>query len=248
MLCHPTQHTILFPHDDRTNRPNLALVKGSRGCLAIDAGNSFRHASAFLDELGITAPDYVVLTHSHWDHSFGLRRYHDSISIATAEADLHLREMMLWKWDDAAMRSRVRTGVDIKFSDTYIRREYQDPGEIEVVPVVRTFTGSLTLDLGGVHCNLLQIENSHSDDGCVVLVPEDKMLFCGDIHGDDFHHGWPPKQYLGKLEILVATLASLPFDTVVTGHDDVQDRSTFMDMLEDLLKRVRARDAIVRQR
>jgi glyoxylase-like metal-dependent hydrolase (beta-lactamase superfamily II) len=58
-----------------TDRPVLAIIKGSERSLMIDGGNCPNHATTFPDELsrrGFAEPDFVATTHSHCDHIFGL--------------------------------------------------------------------------------------------------------------------------------------------------------------------------------
>ena len=54
----------------------------------IDAGNSEEHAQLFLEmlkEQNVSNPDFVALTHWHWDHIFGLPVLQDALSIAHSE-------------------------------------------------------------------------------------------------------------------------------------------------------------------
>ena len=61
------------------------------------------------------------------------------------------------------MRERLRTGEEIEFCDKHIRAEYPDRKEISVVPAGLVFHGRLSIDLGGVHCVLLQTEAPHKE-------------------------------------------------------------------------------------
>ena len=58
-----------------TDRPVLGYIRGDRYSLMVDAGNSSNHVDLFnreLTELGLPLPDYVAITHWHWDHTFGM--------------------------------------------------------------------------------------------------------------------------------------------------------------------------------
>lgn len=51
----------------------LGYIRGERYSLAVDAGNSRRHVEKFyaaLDAAELRRPDFTVLTHWHWDHTF----------------------------------------------------------------------------------------------------------------------------------------------------------------------------------
>lgn len=71
-----------------TDRPILGMVVGKEKTLMIDAGNSEEHAQLFLEmlkEQNVSSPDFVALTHWHWDHIFGLPVLQEALSIAHSE-------------------------------------------------------------------------------------------------------------------------------------------------------------------
>lgn len=235
MLKQLSDRIFYLPSDDTTDRPNLGYVLGKKHAFSVDAGNSAKHARLFLEHLAdhdLPVPSFVGLTHWHWDHTYGMVGFKSSTTVACERTNAHLRQMMSWNWDDDAMKGRLASGEDIKFCDTHIRREYPDRSEIKVVLADILFDSYLSFNLGGIRCELIRIENSHSDDCCVVYVPEEKLLFAGDIHGGDFHHGWPPKYYPDKLATLMEELEKLDFTTVVPGHDEPQSKEVFLDGLK----------------
>ncbi|HGD3882377.1 TPA: MBL fold metallo-hydrolase [Streptococcus agalactiae] len=62
----------------------LAYLNGDKIALAIDAGNSADHVDEFYKSLEIEdlkKPDFTVITHWHWDHTFGMHKIH-GLSIA----------------------------------------------------------------------------------------------------------------------------------------------------------------------
>ena len=62
-------------HDDNNDEPYLFYIKGTKFSLQIDAGNSpksYKQFEELLEEEGLKKPDLLVLTHWHWDHTFGL--------------------------------------------------------------------------------------------------------------------------------------------------------------------------------
>lgn len=132
----------------------LGYIRGERYSLAVDAGNSRRHVEKFyaaLDAAELRRPDFTVLTHWHWDHTFGLHAV-DGAAIACEATNEMLCRASRWKWSEEAMRERLRTGEEIEFCDKHIRAEYPDRKEISVVPAGLVFHGRLSIDLGGVHC------------------------------------------------------------------------------------------------
>lgn len=115
------------------------------------------------------------------------------------------------------MRERLRTGEEIEFCDKHIRAEYPDRKEISVVPAGLVFHGRLSVDLGGVHCVLLQTEAPHERDCVLVHVPEQGILFAGDADCGDFYSldGGYDK---ARLKRYLASVEAMEFKLYVPGH------------------------------
>ena len=70
-----TQRIWVYPYEEERDRPNLSYIRGDRWSLAVDAGHSAEHTEEFyraLEETGLPLPKLTVLTHWHWDHTFGM--------------------------------------------------------------------------------------------------------------------------------------------------------------------------------
>ena len=134
MFNKQTEHIYIYPCEAYTDRPNIGLITGSKGSLLYDAGNSFAHVEqmkASLSAQGLPFPDNVVLSHWHWDHSFGADAWNVPI-IAGSKTNAALKTVAAWKWDDASMEERIKTGEDIAFCSEMIKREYPDRSLIRI--------------------------------------------------------------------------------------------------------------------
>ena len=112
--------------EEATDRPVLGYLRGDRLALMIDAGNSSRHARqvlALLEGEGLPHPDLVALTHSHWDHCYGLCA-RDAVSICCAATRKDLERDASLVWSDDAMHTYLETGVVQKFCEEHMRVEY----------------------------------------------------------------------------------------------------------------------------
>ncbi|MFR2935167.1 MAG: MBL fold metallo-hydrolase, partial [Ruminococcus sp.] len=70
-----TPRIYQLPFSEAEDRPCLGYIRGERFSLMVDAGNSPEHVRDYqqaLREAGFPLPQFTVLTHSHWDHCFGL--------------------------------------------------------------------------------------------------------------------------------------------------------------------------------
>ncbi|MED3553135.1 MBL fold metallo-hydrolase [Cytobacillus praedii] len=165
-----------------TDRPILGVVIGDKRSLMIDAGNSEDHAKYFLSELeknNIPLPNIVVLTHWHWDHTFGLSGL-DMISVASRQTKAELEKQVPFEWTDAALDERVQSGVEIEFCANAIKEEYGRERNITITLPEITFETMMQIDLGGVTCQLQHVGGDHAQDSVIVYVKEEKILFLAD--------------------------------------------------------------------
>ena len=237
MLNRITSRCYALPCDHHADRPAIGYVRGDRYALLIDAGNSPAHAQLIrsaLDESSLPKPSLIALTHSHWDHTYGLSAW-SCPAAACAEAQRHLTVMAAWAWTPEAMEERLRTHEDILFCHDAILEEYADPSQIRVRTADIVYQSRLTLDLGGVHAELLRLENSHSDDCSVVYVPEERVIFLGDICYEDLHHD-PPCWHRHRFEALRSALSGLDFADAVPGHQTPKTREELMADLDSVLE------------
>ena len=208
-----TDHIHIRPCEQYTDRPNIGCIRGSRYTLLFDAGNSGANVTQLQQELreaGLPLPDFVALSHWHWDHSFGASFWNVPV-ISGRETNDQLQKMTAWTWEDAAMDRRVREGEDIAFCSEMIKREYPDRSRIHVTGADLVFDGTLTLDLGGVTCRLIHVRGPHSSDSVVCYVPEDRFLFLGDSNCKDLY-GLPWHFDIEHEEDFVPTTDALPYD------------------------------------
>lgn len=233
MLHQFTDRCFYMPNDATADRPCLGYICGDRYSLMVDAGNSPAHHQQFLSELsaaGLPLPHAIAITHSHWDHTYGMCAV-KSPTLVNHRTQQHLQCMSRWTWSLPAMEERLRTGEDILFCHECILKEYPDLSAIRVSPGQVVYQDSLILDLGGVHAHLLRLENSHADDCSIVFVPEEKVVFLGDITCDDLHHQ-PPCIHQSRFAALRRSLTELDFSLAVDGHNECV--STKEEVLKDM--------------
>lgn len=162
MQLHPlTPHVWVTDPQPETDRPTLGYIRGATAALAIDAGNSPAHLQAFyrlLEEASLPLPQLTVLTHWHWDHTFALCAL-PGPSLCGSATQQKLLQVSRWQWDEASVARRLASGEEIPFCDTHQRAEYGSLSAIQVRPATFAFSGSLVLDLGGVHCRLWETDS-----------------------------------------------------------------------------------------
>lgn len=235
MLRQITSRAWFLPNDHATDRPCLGYVRGDRYALMIDAGNSPAHHQLFLDQLtaaGLPVPDAVAITHSHWDHTYAMCAA-AAPTLVNHKTQEHLLQMSRWPWTLPAMEERLRTREDILFCHECILKEYPDLSVIRVVPGDVVYHHRLSLDLGGIHAELIHLENSHADDCSIVYIPEEKLVFLGDITCDDLHHE-PRCIHQARYDKLRQSLTELDFTRSVEGHwDQICTKADILASMEE---------------
>lgn len=216
-----TERVYYLPTDGDLDRPVLGYIKGDKFSLRIDAGNSASHVANYdqeVERLGLPKPAVTLITHWHWDHTYGIHAV-DTPVIANELTNDRLKTMSTWTWTEEAMQGRLETGEECAFCDEYLRKEYQEPAkEIKVVPADMTFRGNLTFDLGNLEIQVFQVVNPHSEDGMIIYIPSEKVAFIGDTITEDFYNN----SYLDpeKMASLRASLSELDVDYFLHGHID----------------------------
>ncbi|MBR2822251.1 MAG: MBL fold metallo-hydrolase [Clostridia bacterium] len=204
-----TEHIWYMPYESERDRPNLGYVKGDYWSLAIDAGHSAAHVKEFyalLEKENLPLPNLTVLTHWHWDHTFGMHAI-EGLSLANRKTNRYLGE-----WKDKIEKNGPGEFFALHES---IRREYSENREVIIRPADIVFTGEIGLDLGGCTVKILETEAPHTDDSTLVYVHEDKTLFLGDCTGDDFFTGIKKRDLCRKL---ADTIMKIGPEICVEGH------------------------------
>ena len=215
------ENTWILPQEPFRDRPNLGYVRGRDMTLAIDAGHSSSHVEDFyqaLDREGLPLPDLTVITHWHWDHTYGMHAVHGR-TLARPETNRHLREI--------AERLDKDPGYGRKFlkSDPCIIREYAGGVPLKVVPADEELQGDRIIDLGGVRVELCYTESPHTEDALLVYVPQDRVLFVGDAQLGEF-----PSWYMDfdKMDRLKEKVSSFDAKTIVDGHYRPYNKKEFL--------------------
>ena len=230
------------PPEHYTDRPNIGLIVGDKYTLLFEAGNSKANVQLLksrLEQQNLPQPDFVAVSHWHWDHSFGIHAW-GVPSIAGAKTNDYLKKVSCWQWDDESMAQRMQTGEDIVFCNEMIKREFPHRNEICVVPADITFDSQLTVDLGGIQCVLMHCGGPHADDSVLCYIPSEKFVFLGDSNGKDLY-GQPwhfdiehEEDFLEEtakipydpqlVKDYLALLDTLDFDRCIGGHADIMTR------------------------
>ena len=204
-----TERIWVYPYEPERDRPNLSYIRGDRWSMAVDAGHSAEHTGEFyraLEEAGLPLPELTVLTHWHWDHTFGMHAVH-GLCLANERTNQHLK----------TFRERLEAeGTEFFLGmDERIRREYADGRPVIVTQADLVFRDEMLLDAGGCSIRVFQAEAPHTDDSTLIEVPGEKVLILGDSTGGAFPD-WTMDQ--GLAEKLAQTVGGIKPEICLPGH------------------------------
>ncbi len=230
-----SERLYFLPFEENADRPNLYYVLGDDYSIAIDAGNSKAHVMKFYEALkknDLPLPRYTILSHWHWDHTFGLK-YINGQSMSSRLTHDKLLEVGKWEWTIEEMKKREDSGEDIAFCNDCILIEYKDLNEIEVETSDIVIDSDTKLDLGGISLTLMPRTSTHSDDSLFVHIPDEEALIVADADCEDFYNGAVYDKK--KLEDMIAFFDGIDYRWHYLGHAFRESKQEAIDRLKNEL-------------
>lgn len=222
-----TGRIFYCPHEEETDRPLLAYVRGNKRALAVDAGYSGRHTLAFYAALrahGFSVPDLTAVTHWHFDHTLGMCAA-AGLTVACDKTAAYLEAARR----ELAQPSRVER---LRREDVYFAKEYANETPQAALPDI-CFRSRLQIDLGGVTARLFRTGSPHTDDCVCIFVPEEETLFLGDSVCEDVYNGGYTDK--AKLLKLMQTIRGIPCRHCVMSHEPPLPKDELLDSLNEEL-------------
>lgn len=216
-----------MPHSEETDRPSLGLICGSKYSLVVDAGNSPNHVKEFLSEVNqlnaaIPPLKYVVITHFHWDHMFGIKEM-NLITIAHSNTVSEIEKMKSLKWDDASLEEYCISGIYNEFTINCIKKEMPDREAFEIGDIDITYEDCLVINLGDLKCIVKAIGGDHTKDASVIYVPEERVLFLGDcVYGGRYHDAYGYTKE--KLYPMIDNIREFDAEFYIISHEEIYDK------------------------
>lgn len=233
-----TDRIFYLPAENEAYSPIAIAIAGREKTLVIDAGSTPARAEAIqnaLAELDRKA-DYLLISHSHWDHSFGLSAWpEDTLSISHEKTLGHLEQLSRLNWDDDALYGRMEREEESEFFARLIKKSYPDLSEIQIALPKKYYASSEVLDLGDLQVELHYLPSDHADDNTLVYVPQEKFLFVGDILAENIRgESWFYTYH--KLASAIDSLKNWDADIIAESHNEPLGRIAFLDILTQLEK------------
>jgi glyoxylase-like metal-dependent hydrolase (beta-lactamase superfamily II) len=211
--------------------PNIGIIEGDHAVLVIDTAMGAENGARVLSEARRVAGDrklFLTTTHFHPEHAFGAQAFErDATYVAnTAQAD----ELA----DKGAEYVEMFSGFGPGLAELLTG--------VELVAPEVTYSGEeARLDLGGTAVHLLYYGPAHTRGDQLVFLPQERILFPGDLVENRFLPIFPDADASGSRWLgLLDRIEALDPAVVVPGHGAVGDVG-LVEELRTYLLEVRSR-------
>jgi glyoxylase-like metal-dependent hydrolase (beta-lactamase superfamily II) len=213
--------------------PNIGVIVGDRAALVVDCGLGPRNgaiAHQIARELAGDRPLLLTLTHFHPEHGFGAQAFGDATILYNRSQHEEFRQ----KADGYLTQFR---GLGDAIARELEGVEFVDPRIV--------YDGDADLDLGGRRVQLRTWGAAHSHGDQVIFLPDERVLFTGDLVENRFYPIFP---YIPPYDVdvdghnwitVIETLQRLDPGIVVPGHGEVGDAG-LLATTDEVLKFLRS--------
>jgi glyoxylase-like metal-dependent hydrolase (beta-lactamase superfamily II) len=190
---------------------NTGIIIGKDGVIIVDAKTTPDSAKEMLADVAKITPKpitTVILTHSDADHVNGLAAFPTGLTIISQE---NCKKEM-----EASESSR-------------------NPAPKDHMPT-KTVASKETVTIDGVRLNLLHFAPAHTSGDLMVYLPQQKIVFTGDIVATQNPYPLIHLEKNGSSEGWITTmkgLIALNAETYVPGHGDLQMKADLQKRLSD---------------
>jgi cyclase len=202
---------------------NAGIIIGQDFLVAVDSLISSREAKRFIQDIRKISRKpvkFLVNTHYHLDHSLGNSEFAKlGASIIAQEND----QKNLRQAGDGLLDYAKQSGL----SD-------QDLHGTKLAYPTLTFAQRVTLNLGNKQVELLFMGPSHTTGSVLVFIPQEKVLFTGDILFTDCHPFLGDADIAGWIKVL-DYIMTMDVDKIIPGHGPVSSKKDVADLKNYLL-------------
>jgi cyclase len=162
----------------------------------------------------------VVITHGNGDHFYGIELVRAAEIICTkacAEEMTRTPPQML-----AQLKAAAPGMGDLGAFFLQCFGPFKFEG-IDPIPPNRTFEGRLDIKVGRKEVRLIQVGPAHTEGDMLVYIPENRVLFAGDI----LFIGGTPLMWVGPVGNWIRAcdlILEMDVETIVPGHGSITDK------------------------
>jgi cyclase len=202
---------------------NAGIIIGQDFLVAVDSLISSREAKRFIKDINKISKKpikFLINTHYHLDHSLGNSEFAKLGAIIISHEN---DQKNMQKAGEGMLQYAKQSGL----SD-------QDMQGTKLAYPTLTFSDRVTLNVGNNQVELLFIGPSHTTGSVLVFIPQEKVLFTGDILFTDCHPFLGEANIEGWIKVL-DYIMTMDVDKIVPGHGPVSGKKDVADLKNYLL-------------
>ena len=205
---------------------NSGLIVDQDQSLLVDTLFDLPHTQEMLDAMRRSVPasesiGQLVNTHANGDHCFGNELVKGAQIIASTKAAEEMAEAPPERLAGMMKMAREQGGdVGSFLLDCFGAFDFEG---ISLTLPTRTFDDELSLQVGDKRVELYEVGPAHTRGDTLVHVPDDRLLFSGDIlfiEGNPILWAGPVKNWIDACDRIL----SLDVETIVPGHGPITDQ------------------------
>jgi glyoxylase-like metal-dependent hydrolase (beta-lactamase superfamily II) len=198
---------------------NAGLVVDGDSSLLVDTLFDLRLTEQMLRTMRAAVPaaariDTLVNTHANGDHCYGNQLLGDARIVASKRAAEEMGELPPAALAALVERAPSMGQLGAFFLDCFGAFDFRG---IELLLPQETFSGEMTLAVGGRELRLIEVGPAHTRGDVLVHAPDERVLFCGDILFSGHHPiAWagPVSNWIAACERILA----MDVEVLVPGH------------------------------
>jgi cyclase len=223
---------------------NAGLVVDGGQTLLIDTLFDLTLTEQMLADMRRAVPaavriDTLVNTHANGDHCYGNQLVRDARIVASERTAGEMAELPA-----AAMAALVQQAPKMGQLGEFFLRCFGafDFEGIEMVLPDERFSGELSLRVGSRDVRLIEVGPAHTRGDTLALLPDDRVLFSGDI----LFNGAHPIAWAGPVSNWIAAcdrILAMDIAVIVPGHGPLADKASVRELkayFEYLFEQARA--------
>jgi len=191
---------------------NAGIIIGKDFLVAVDSLMSAREAQRFIKDIQKISKKpikFLINTHCHLDHCLGNSEFAQRGAVIISHAN---DQANMKKAGEGMLQYAKQCGL----SD-------QDMKGTKLAYPTLTFDDRVTLDLVNNKIEILFMGPSHTTGSVLVFVPQEKVLFSGDILFTDYHPFLGEGNIEGWIKVLDYIMA-MNVDKIIPGHGPVSSK------------------------
>ena len=252
----------LFAITEAGDNGNVAFLVTDEGVIVVDSGETPAAGRMILSRIRLKTDkpvQYIILTHYHGDHTWGLESFPESAVVIGQEnllrnmREITAEEMKGYPAFIEGLRKNIEKlkkegSPDLKKEEERLAanlREYEPVKDARIVFPGITFDTKLTIHLGGQSVEVIYPGATHTSGSSVVLFPNQKSIHMGDmlfVGSHPYIDGRAGSNTANWLRFL-KEVQGWDVEKVIPGHGPLSGKDAIQKQalyLEDLRKEVGA--------